>query len=114
MFKLNRVKISLVLLSTLLLQSCYTYKTMPLEKMKAGKHYRVQIDDGREITTKYLEQSQDSLVFKARDRKLRVAKKSIQSVERRRNSPVNYIVIIALPALLIFEVLRNDDPPVLV
>jgi len=113
MFKLNRVKISLVLLSTLLLQSCYTYKTMPLEKMRSGKLYRVQINDGREITTKFLEASLDSLVFKARDRKLSVSKKAIKSVERKRNSPVNYIVVIAIPALLIFEVLRNDDPPIL-
>lgn len=110
MFNLNRIKISLVLLTALLSQSCYLYKTTTIDEMKVGKHYRVHIEDGREITTKYLENSSDELVFKARNYKLNVSKKAIQSVERRRTSPLTYLMMIAAPAFILIDVLTNDKP----
>lgn len=113
MFNLNHIKISVVLLTALLSQSCYMYKTTTVQEMKVGKHYRVHIEDGREINTKYLENTSDELVFKARNYRLNVPKKAIQSVERRRTSPLTYLMIIALPAYLVFDVLTNDKPSII-
>lgn len=112
--KLNQfTRASLILVATLLLQSCYMYKTVSFDKVKIGRVYEVSLEDGRTIENKCLEVTGDSIVFKARTHQLSFLKGDINTIRRRRNSPVIYVSMAAIVTGSVLSVTTNKKPTIL-
>nr|WP_299341348.1 hypothetical protein [Allomuricauda sp.] len=69
-----------------LLQSCYTYKTVTTNDIKAGKLYEIQLNNKQKIEAVCHKVMTDSISFKVNDNLVTFPKNEIEHSERKKVS----------------------------
>ena len=106
-------RIIILFIFSLSFQGCYTYKTTTMNELKIGKYYEVKVIDGRKIENQLIGVTNDSLKFTARNLQIDYLKTDIQSIKRRKTSPIVYVVSTSATAAAFLSVTTNKKEPVL-
>ncbi len=106
---------TLILLATLLLQSCYTYKNIDIDgnKLEAGKMYRMVVK-GKEFTARIVEAKDDTIQITTKKNRATIPIDSIESIKKKKQQTLLTIgIIAAATAVFIYLIKDNTEEDVI-
>ncbi len=106
---------TLILLATLLLQSCYTYKNIDIDgdKLEAGKMYRMVVN-GNEFTARIVEVKGDTIQITTKKNRAIIPIDSIESIKKKKQQTLLTIgIVAAATAVFIYLIKDNTEEDVI-
>ncbi len=102
-------KLLYVLVFSLLLQSCYSYKTVSLNETKTGKKYEIQMTKGQKVEGKLVGESEENISLYFNENTVEFPKDKIASIKRKKTSVIFIAAIVAAVTAGVI-ILINDAP----
>jgi len=106
---------TLILLATLLLQSCYTYKSIDIDgdKLETGKMYRMVVKD-KEFTARIVKVKDESIQITTKKNRATIPIDNIESIKKKKQQTLLTIgIIAAATAAFIYLIKDNTEEDVI-
>ena len=101
--------ISILLIVTLLLQSCQTYKVVNYPEIETGKTYEIRLNNGQTIKSKCENITEESISVIVNNKAMELPKSDIQGIKRPKVSVLKLVGGIAIAAAGAILLLTSVD-----
>lgn len=81
------------IIAVVLLQNCYSYKTIDVSQVKAGRSYQMKMENGPKVESKCSQITNDTITFNIKKQLAKFPINEIDYIKRKRISPLKVVII---------------------